>query len=337
MTSSNDRCGKSEDVLYVKDQRRQNFHSKPSSSNGNQFRSEESSKKPFKACYRCGKPGHFKRDFQVKVVSHRCRKSGHSKPNCRVKMQESEANVVHVRKNSLDPIWEYCLTTEVLDQPTSVTSVVHQDGGSASAHAFIDYDEEWIVDSGCSHHATGNETLLSDVHPHFQKKVIMTADNSMHPVTKEGDLNDGSVLLKDVYHVPGLKKNLASVSQITDSGRYVLFCSKDVQILSNVKHVAAHIMFVEKEKNLCMFYQLVMNISRKLVIMQAQLFGMLGWVMWVSSGCRKYPQNNFLMVFLSFKIFSMMRFVQAANMASLIVFLSQAQGVSFKGIRIDSF
>ena len=44
----------------------------------------------------------------------------------------------------------------------------------------------------------------------------MIADNSMHPVTKEGDLNDRSVLLKDVYHVPGLEKNLATVSQITD-------------------------------------------------------------------------------------------------------------------------
>ena len=60
MTSSNEFSPKSEDVLYVKDQRRHNFHSKPSSSNENQFRSEKSSKKPFKACYRCGKPGHFK-------------------------------------------------------------------------------------------------------------------------------------------------------------------------------------------------------------------------------------------------------------------------------------
>ena len=55
MTSSNEFSRKSEDVLNVKDQRRQNFHSKPSSSNGNQFRSEESSKKPFKACYRVWK------------------------------------------------------------------------------------------------------------------------------------------------------------------------------------------------------------------------------------------------------------------------------------------
>ena len=92
--------------------------------------------------------------------------------------------------------------------------------------------------SSCSHHATGNETLLSDVRPHCQKKVIVTTDNSMHPMMKEEDLNDESVLLKGVYHVSGLKKNLASISQITDSGRYVLFGPKDVQILSNVKDVS---------------------------------------------------------------------------------------------------
>ena len=134
-------------------------------------------------------------------------------------MQESEANAVHESKNSSDSFWEHYLTIEVINLPTNVTSAVHQDDVSADALAFIDYNEEWIVDSRCSHHAIGNETLLSNVRPHCQKKVIVIADNSMHPMTKEGDLNDESVLLKNVYHVPDLKKNLASVSQITNSGR----------------------------------------------------------------------------------------------------------------------
>ena len=146
----------------------------------------------------------------------RCKKSGHIKLNYRVKMQESEANVVYESKSSSYPFLKHCLTIEILNQTTNVTSVVHQHDVSADAHAFIDYNEEWIVNSGCSHHATRNKTLLSDVRPHCQKKIIVTANNSMHPVMKEGDLNDGSVLLKDIYHVPGFKKNLASVSQIAD-------------------------------------------------------------------------------------------------------------------------
>lgn len=49
-------------------------------------------------------------------------------------------------------------------------------------------------------------------------------------VVKEGQfdvkfdtLNVNNVSLQDVYHVPGLKNNLASVSQIVDSGRYILW------------------------------------------------------------------------------------------------------------------
>ena len=117
---------KSEVVLCVKDQRRHNFHSETSSSNGNLFRSAESSKKPFKVCYKCGKPGHFKRDCRVKAVCDRCGKPDHIKPNCRVKMQESEANAIHESKSSSDPIWEHCLTIKILDQPTNVTLAVHQ-------------------------------------------------------------------------------------------------------------------------------------------------------------------------------------------------------------------
>ncbi|KAG6390865.1 hypothetical protein SASPL_148610 [Salvia splendens] len=89
------------------------------------------------------------------------------------------------------------------------------------ANVSIDYNYEWIIDSGYSHHATGNDSLLSCVRPHNQKKVIVTADNSLHPVVNERQFCiEKDVSLDDVYHVSGLKKNLASVSQIADSGRF---------------------------------------------------------------------------------------------------------------------
>lgn len=45
-----------------------------------------------------------------------------------------------------------------------------------------------------------------------------------------------------------MKKNLTSMSQITNSGKYVLFGPNDVQILSNVKHITANVLFTGKRK-----------------------------------------------------------------------------------------
>ena len=67
---------------------------------------------------------------------------------------------------------------------------------------------------------------------------VVTADNTVHPVEHVGDLTispmkGGSKVLENVYHVPGMKKNLVSVPQITAAGHYVLFGPEDVKVLAN--------------------------------------------------------------------------------------------------------
>ena len=73
---------------------------------------------------------------------------------------------------------------------------------------------------------------------------------------KEGNFNDDDnsegnevVSLKDVYHVPGLKRNLAFVSQITNSGKYVLFGPNDVKSFDNLKYVEVDVLVTGKKKN----------------------------------------------------------------------------------------
>ncbi|KAA8515544.1 hypothetical protein F0562_018845 [Nyssa sinensis] len=129
------------------------------------------------------------------------------------------ANVAHETSEFEQLKWEQCLFIEAVDQPVILNSVIQQTNVETYANASIDYNKDWIIDSGCSHHATGNASLLSEVRPHYGKRAIVTADNSLHLVVKEGNFNvkkyianAGGVSLKDVYHVPSLKKNLASVS-----------------------------------------------------------------------------------------------------------------------------
>ncbi|KAG6385352.1 hypothetical protein SASPL_154185 [Salvia splendens] len=141
--------------------------------------------------------------------------------------------------------WDQCFTVEAIK------------GKAGDAHVkYINNKEEWIIDSGCSHHATENDTLFSEMCDHHGERLVVTADNSTHPVAKEGDVTIDvvgnptakSVKLHDVYHVPGLKRNLVSVTQITDSGKFVLFGPNDVRVLDNVKNISADVTFIGEKR-----------------------------------------------------------------------------------------
>ncbi|KAJ0464501.1 putative RNA-directed DNA polymerase [Helianthus annuus] len=96
--------------------------------------------------------------------------------------------------------------------------------------------EDWIVDSGCSNHLTGEKERLKNPIKYGGSRVIVIADNSKHSIANIGDVafsknnSKKEMLLKDVYHVPGMKKNLISVPQMTSEGYYVLFGPEDVKV-----------------------------------------------------------------------------------------------------------
>nr|DAD31904.1 TPA_asm: hypothetical protein HUJ06_010755 [Nelumbo nucifera] len=216
-----------EDALFVKDKSKTRNAHKHSSSDGKQQKAEgEQSSTSKLTCYRCGKVGHIKANFRVKIVCKKCDKPGHIKPNCRVKLAESDASIAHEAKEEDESNWDKCLSIEVIDQPDNIASAMYQNDPSAGS--CIDYEKEWIVDSGYTHHATGDTTLLSDV-----------------PKNSNGE----DLTLEYVYQVPGLKKNLASVSQITDSEEFVLFGPDKVWILKNLRCIDADVLFIGRKKN----------------------------------------------------------------------------------------
>ncbi|KAK4415819.1 hypothetical protein Salat_2689300 [Sesamum alatum] len=151
--------------------------------------------------------------------------------------------LVHFKSNECDQLnREQCFTTEVVQDSDNAPI-----GSSSNLTQinYADYNDEWIIDSRCSHHVSGDDTLFSELRQHNEKRVIVTTDNSTYPVAKEGfvkiDTDETSIKLDDVYHVPALKKNLISVSQITNSGKYVMFGPNDVKVLNNVKTVVADV------------------------------------------------------------------------------------------------
>lgn len=80
----------------------------------------------------------------------------------------------------------------------------------------------WLVGSASTHHATGNRALLSGF-----KSVdglnIHTGDGVRMPVCGRGCVITDAVVLPNVLFVPGLKKNIVSVSQLTQLGCSIVF------------------------------------------------------------------------------------------------------------------
>ncbi|GMF57114.1 unnamed protein product [Phytophthora fragariaefolia] len=87
----------------------------------------------------------------------------------------------------------------------------------------------WLVDSGASHHMCSDATILSGTSP--SKQVVKVANGGLlHASVKRSCIlrvqNDSvvrSVLLHEVHHVPGLDRNLLSVTGLSEHGVITVF------------------------------------------------------------------------------------------------------------------
>lgn len=110
----------------------------------------------------------------------------------------------------------------------------------------IDFENEWIVDSGCEHHVTGDQSKFSKICDYEGNYSIIIADNTVHFVQKEGTIwidhdDDEQTMLTNVFHVPGKKKNMFFVSDAVDVRHLVLFGPEDVKFLKNVESIKADV------------------------------------------------------------------------------------------------
>ncbi|KAI3448734.1 hypothetical protein Pfo_005399, partial [Paulownia fortunei] len=165
-------------------------------------------------CYNCGKPGHMAKDCWTKK-----------------KYVESNTATSSSKENNED-CWDAEALFATVEEELALTVTTSEQ---------IDYKNDWIVDSGCSNHMTGDKQKLQNLSEYNGGRVVVTADNSRLPIAHIGKTivtpryNSNQVPLQNVYHVPGMKKNLLSVAQLTSSGHYVLFGPQDVKVYHNLK------------------------------------------------------------------------------------------------------
>ncbi|GKA04295.1 retrovirus-related pol polyprotein from transposon TNT 1-94 [Tanacetum coccineum] len=83
----------------------------------------------------------------------------------------------------------------------------------------------WIVDTGCSKHMTGDQSLLKNFIDKFIGTVRFRNDN-FAAITSYCDYIQGNITICHVYYVEGLGHNLFSVGQFCDGDLEVAFRSK---------------------------------------------------------------------------------------------------------------
>eukprot|EP00253_Pinus_taeda_P006505 PITA_06505 len=86
----------------------------------------------------------------------------------------------------------------------------------------------WYLDSGASFKMTHDKELFSDLEEKYLQMHIEMGDEGKYSVTRLGTItfqmeHGAPLTLKNVIYVPGLKKNLVSISILEDRGYYVIF------------------------------------------------------------------------------------------------------------------
>ncbi|PWA99268.1 hypothetical protein CTI12_AA010300 [Artemisia annua] len=88
---------------------------------------------------------------------------------------------------------------------------------------------KWILDSGATHHMSYLLSQFISLNLNSSKSIVAANGDSM-PLAGVGSVDTPSVALSDVYYIPSLTMNLASISKICDSGCDVKFSVSDCSI-----------------------------------------------------------------------------------------------------------
>jgi len=167
-------------------------------------------------CFYCGKPGHHAKDCYK-------RKANESKQ----KFRKHNGNYVQS-------------DTSINDGFRNLKLFISE----AALSAETDDESAWFIDSGASAHMSCNKEWFDEYHENIDESHIYLGDNRSHKIQGYGvicvNLPNGQMKqIHDVLYVPGIKKNLISVSTITDQNLKVEFIKsqcfvKDIQNHYNV-------------------------------------------------------------------------------------------------------
>jgi transposase InsO family protein len=192
-------------------------HKEPQQSN--KFNHKESHPRRFQ------KKGQRKERDYSSVQCYHCDKMGHIAKFCPARREEYKRKHKRLHAHVVED--EEPLTKMIREQIKDYVLI------SALSRSVTPGEDTWFIDSGASKHMTGQRNILSCIsEKKFSQKVTL-GDDYQYPIKGVGEsnhkLNSGNSLkMKDVLYVPGLKKNLLSISALEKKGFRVAFIDGEV-------------------------------------------------------------------------------------------------------------
>lgn len=150
------------------------------------------------------------------AICFNCKKPGHYTRNCRSKSGNKQIHYKNTKRN-LDAF---------------LVSLNN-----------LDIEESWLLDSGCTHHVCKRKEWFQNFQEIKEEAVNTAANLGKQKDTRLyakdiGDIvlktlvgnTEKEVVLRNVYYVPGIRKNVMSVSQIERKGKEFIIKNDKVKI-----------------------------------------------------------------------------------------------------------
>lgn len=192
-----------------------------------------------KQCHICKKNNHneekcyLKRRYQTQFFSKQfrprrgcfaCGRPGHLEKDCRTKQHQARQAQEHPEEET--GLFDVVYTVEQTDN-----------------------DEVWLIDSGATNHMTREERLFTTIDKSFKipirigngARLMTTGKGNIEVMTKKGVR-----VIKDVFLVPEIDKNLLSVPQMVRNGYQVLFAGTKCIIYNQKGDKIAEVEMVRK-------------------------------------------------------------------------------------------
>ena len=174
-------------------------------------------------CNYCQRQGHWEKDCRIKarnsnyqsntqITCNYCKRIGHMERECRTKQREvnmqPQTRMAQIQEETSSGDEMYLFNLNL----TNTTGV----------------DSAWYLDTGATHHMTYDKTLLAEFKELPTPLEVHLGDDSIREAKGFGTItfnlpNNKHLQIPKVYFVPGLTKNLISVSQETQSGFTITF------------------------------------------------------------------------------------------------------------------